>query len=95
MVDAKLVWDKIFGQRIRSFTVDDKEYTVNRTNKGWECTCKDFEMRHGSYIIQVVLPAGRTEEFDGCKHIEKVLTDKQKEHNSPIINVSKRKKSNG
>jgi len=91
-MDAKVVWSKIFGHTVESFTIRGKKYTVNMTDGGWECTCKDFEIRHGSYLITVYFPKGETNQLEGCKHIHKVLVDKKNEVNSPIIDVRMEKR---
>ena len=91
-MNPNVVWSKIFGHTVESFTVRGKKYTVNMTDKGWECTCKDFEVRQGSYLITVYFPKGETDQIQGCKHINKILVDKKSEVNSPIIDVRMEKK---
>jgi len=61
---ADQVWSKIFGFQIPSHTSSSKSYTVSMTSNGWTCTCMDFKIRKGSYIIKF-----DDEKLQVCKHI--------------------------
>lgn len=68
------VFKKILGSKMTSFTDKTKVYTIFLGKEGYECDCKDFEIRHGSYHI-TYRDEEKTYEIQGCKHIARHLKD--------------------
>jgi len=66
------VWRELLGDKINSFTDENKIYTVWFGETGFECSCPDFEYRDGSYEISFNDTDGR-HRVQGCKHIAKHL----------------------
>ena len=67
-------WKSLTGKRIKSFTDEDKTYTVFFTKEGLKCDCPDFLFRNGSRLIEYK-EKGTAKKLQGCKHMFKFIVE--------------------
>jgi len=75
----KKIWGELLGASVPSMSQPNKTYKVFLGEHGWECTCPDFQFRHGSHKYRVVFNDGHEEVIQGCKHIGFYLAEIAKE----------------
>jgi len=62
------VWKRLLGIKMASFTRTGIDYTLFFGENGWECDCKDFQVRGGSHKYEFT-EGNEKHTIQACKHI--------------------------